>query len=108
VILFGSEDKNLTPIKEFGMSRVLQTSDTFQEDTWRSSWDIAYPSSTPVPPRRSGFSRFIASLYALITPRASYCPRLTAQQKDRLQALESPLDHLARQDPFLFIKSMSG
>jgi hypothetical protein len=26
----------------------------------------------------------------------------------RPQAFESPLDRLARQDPFLFIKSMSG
>lgn len=88
------------------MSRVLQTSDSLQENAWRSSWDIAYPSSIPLPPRRSGLARFFASLYALITPRA--CPRLTAPQRERLQAFESPLDHLARQDPFLFIKSMSG
>jgi hypothetical protein len=90
------------------MSRVLQTSETLQERAWRSSWDIAYPSSTPLPPRRSGLSRLFSSLCALIMPRALYCPRLTAQQMDRLQASESPLDRMARQDPFLFIKSMSG
>jgi len=90
------------------MSRVLQTSDTLQGKTWPSSWDVAYPSSTPLPPRRSGLSRLFASLCALITPRASHRPRHTAQRVYRPQAFESPLDRLARQDPFLFIKSMSG
>lgn len=90
------------------MPHVLETSETLQEKTWQSSWDIAYPQSTPLPPRRYGLSRLFACLGALLTPRALYRPRRMAQQMSRPQAFESPVDRLARQDPFIYIKTMCG
>ena len=88
------------------MPHVLETSETLQEKTWQSSSDMAYPQSTPLPPRRSGLSRLFAYLGALLTLRASHRPRHLAQQLYRPQAFESPADRLARRDPYIYIRAM--
>jgi hypothetical protein len=90
------------------MPNVLATPTALQDKTCQLTYKVAHPQSMPRQTPWQSLRHLFASLRALLTPQVSYslCP--TSKQLYRSQAFESPVDRLARQDPYIFIKSMCG
>ena len=88
------------------MPNALATPAAIQDKTWQPSYTAVRP--LPLRTPWQGLLNIVASLRALLAPQVSsnLCP--TSKQLYRPQAFESPVDRLARQDPFIFIKSMCG
>lgn len=90
------------------MPNALATQTAIQDKTWQPSYNVVRPQSMPLRTRWQSLLNIFASLRALLIPHVSYSLCLTSKQLYRPQAFESPVDRLARQDPFIFIKSMCG
>jgi hypothetical protein len=88
------------------MPNALATPATMQDKTWQPSYNAVRP--LPLRTRWQGLLNRVASLRALLIPHVSYSLCSTSKQPYRPQAFESPVDRLARQDPFIYIKSMCG
>jgi hypothetical protein len=94
------------PRRRCSMPQVADISDSVQED-WLSSVDEALPLRPTTPLGQHRFS-LLAGLRGLISLTRRVCMRRGRYGAPRMYDFERPVDTLARQHPYLYIKAMSS
>ena len=83
------------------MSSVIEAPETVEEEHLEQSSQTL----PPIPAPRLGFISKLTTLLAHVAPRHN---QYADRQGLRRQEVEMPLDILAREQPYLYIKAMAG
>ena len=89
------------------MPQVIDAPETAQEERWQRDEEKTAPQSQMVVPQRkhsSVYALLRSAMGSLITRH----PRPQADVRHPAQPFELPIERVAREHPFLFIKAMSG
>ena len=89
------------------MPQVIDVPEAIQEERWQPSEAKTVPLPLSAQPRRRR-SGFLASLWSAVVSLRERYVRPQPRAIHTKQSFESPVDRIAREHPFLYIKAMSG
>jgi hypothetical protein len=89
------------------MSQVIDVPEAIQEERWQSLAEKTASLPLIARPRRRR-SGFLASLWSAVVSMSERYVRPQPRVVHIKQPFELPVDRIAREHPFLFIKAMSG
>ena len=89
------------------MPRVIDASEAVQEEQWHQDEAKTVPLSSIAEPQHDCTS-FLAALWFAVTSLITQHARLQLHVAPSKQRFELPIDTIAREHPFLYIKTMCG
>jgi hypothetical protein len=89
------------------MPQVIDVPEVIQEERWQPYEEKTAPLPLSTQPRRRR-GGFLASLWSAVVSMSERYVRPQPRMVHSKQPFELPIDRIAREHPFLFIKAMSG
>lgn len=89
------------------MSQMIETPEIVREDHW-PQYEPEARSLPPFTQPRRGYARLFSGLRGLMAAFGKRCARYQPCAGCQQHQFELPIDTLARKQPYLYIKAMSG